>query len=157
MGEGKNKWRLDEELHSDDCTGGRADSPAWSPNGKRIAFFASSPSGKEGFSRLNKPWDLYLMDPETLELEKIVKGVSSAHSPTWSPNNQWIAYIEEGMGILLVSAKGGKPKYISKMPAQELAWSPNGDELAFRVQSDPSSIEDFSSKIFIMDVSELSK
>lgn len=55
MGKGKNKWRLDEELHSDECKGGRADSPSWSPNGKHIAFFASPPSGKEGFSQLRNP------------------------------------------------------------------------------------------------------
>ena len=41
---------------------GNAKSPDWSPDGSRIAFFASNVPGLEGQDRLGQPWDLCLLD-----------------------------------------------------------------------------------------------
>lgn len=157
MGEGKKSWRLDEELHADTCTGGRAGSPAWSPDGKHIAFFASPDSfGVKSHARVDKPWNLYLMNPETLELKTLVKGVQRAGGTAWSPDSRWIAYTGHG-GIFVVPAAGGNPQRLSSLDGFSLSWSPQGNEIAFLTADDSAPEKTFQTKMLIMDISKLSK
>jgi hypothetical protein len=47
---------------------GRADWPAWSPDGESIAFFASAPQTEgSAFDRVNLPWSLFVMSADALE------------------------------------------------------------------------------------------
>lgn len=155
LGEGDDSWLADAVLPSG-CTKGRADWPAWSPDGKTIAFFSSPKSvGEEGVGRLDAPWQLLLMDPDTLQTRVLVEGVEHARATTWSPDGRWLAYIAEEDGVFVVSAAGGRPRQVSEEPARWLAWSPDGDELAVAGAAPGSSATEQSDRLLILDASGL--
>lgn len=56
--------------------------PAWSPNGKLIAF-ASSRAGS---------WDVWVMNADGSGLRRITTAASNEKDPTWSPDGRWIAF-----------------------------------------------------------------
>ncbi|MGH2948697.1 MAG: metallophosphoesterase, partial [Solirubrobacteraceae bacterium] len=68
-------------------TRGRHDdgAPAWSPNGRRIAFTRGSPSKR----------DVYLMRADGAHVRRLTKLPRGVTSPTWSPDGRRIAF---GMG-----------------------------------------------------------
>lgn len=155
LGEGDDSWIADAELPSG-CTKGRADWPAWSPDGETIAFFSSPDSvGKEGFSRLDEPWELLLMDPDTLQTRVLVEGVEHARATTWSPDGRWLAYVAEEDGVFIVSAAGGRPRRVFEERARWLAWSPDGDELAVAGAAPGSSATEQADRLLVLDVSGL--
>lgn len=62
-------------------------SPAWSPDGTKIAFVANRDEGWDK-SRTN---DLWVMDVASKELRKLTDGKGTWRSPTWSPDGALIA------------------------------------------------------------------
>jgi len=138
MGSGNRRWRLDEAFQQSgdqDCTKlGRAEGPSWSPDGKQIAFFASPQSvGVSGWDRLRVPWQLYLMDPANLRPHKITGDVIEPSAPAWSPDSHWIAFsatTNGRRGTWLVDAQTGRMKSFTTILAQDLSWSPDGNQIA---------------------------
>jgi serine/threonine protein kinase/Tol biopolymer transport system component len=64
--------------------------PVWSPNGRSIAFVSSK--GRSGFD-----FGVWLIDPDGTNLRNIVeKGLGMA----WSPDSQWLYYVESSAGPL---------------------------------------------------------
>jgi dipeptidyl aminopeptidase/acylaminoacyl peptidase len=70
-------------------------SPAWSPDGSKIAFA----SGREDDWDLTGVTDVYVIDAEGGEPERITKGGGSAGASSWSPDGSLIAHVFEP-GIL---------------------------------------------------------
>ena len=58
------------------------DMPAWSPDGKRIAFF----SDRDGVS------DLYTMNADGTDLIRLTDAVGGDEAPAWSPDGQYIVF-----------------------------------------------------------------
>ncbi len=97
--------------------------PAWSPDGKCIAFFhADSIPGKRG---------LYLIDTNGTNNHLIVTGEIT--DPCWSPDGKWIAFGRNrqlykikpnGTGLVLLA---GSNYYSYFTPS----WSPDGTWIAF--------------------------
>ncbi len=56
--------------------------PAPSPNGKHLAFA----SNRDGY------WDLYLLDLTSGLISRLTNTTEYDGSPSWSPDNQWLAY-----------------------------------------------------------------
>jgi TolB protein len=105
------------------------DTPAWSPDGKRIVFH--SPAEKIGH--------IYVIDVEGTNLSQLTKTDGGA-LPAWSPDGNKIAFvlIRVGNGELCVMHPDGsnvqrlthtKGKSIDNSYA---AWSPDGERLLLR-------------------------
>ena len=63
-----------------------AQSPTWSPDGRRIAF--ASHSGRS--------WDIYLMNADGSGKERLTKDDSAnEYQPSWSPNGRRIAFVQD--------------------------------------------------------------
>jgi hypothetical protein len=63
------------------------DSPRWSPDGKVLAFAASTASDVLTLS----PWDIYLKRVDSAQPEKVLSDVQFATFVKWSPLGRWLS------------------------------------------------------------------
>lgn len=101
---------------------------------KYTRFANSSPNGKHlVFCALNT---LYTMDLPNGKPHLLMKQPYSQYQPTYSPDNQWIAFVSwqdsEGGFIWKIPAKGGRPKKLIAKAGQyqRPQWSPDGKYIA---------------------------
>ena len=142
-------------------TGQNAVMPAWSPNGRQIAYSAGGNVG-----------NVYLMNADGSHVRLVVKGfavspvlspngkrlayrtrsgiwtartdgkdkrkivVGGPGFPTWSPDGRKIAYVERTT-IHTVSAKGGTPKAVPRVrDVYSVTWAPRGARAVALVDSE---------------------
>src|SRR5437660_7884439 len=108
--------------------------PAWSPDGKSIAYF-SDESGE---------YTLHVRDQSGMgEVRKIDLGSppSFYYSPVWSPDSQKIAYADKRLSLCYVSIESKKPPvkvdtdtYAGPGQLFNPAWSPDSKWLAYTRQ-----------------------
>ena len=101
-------------------------SPAWTPDGKRIAFT----------SYLKRNPDLYLVDVDGRNLQRFSRYPGLNASPSWSPDGKKIALMmgmEGKSEIYLIDTNGDNPKKLTKGYGNEASptWSPDGERIAF--------------------------
>ena len=112
--------------------------PAWSPDGKWIAYF-SDESGE---------YALHLRPQDGLgEVRKINLGdpPSFFYSPTWSPDSKKIAYSDKRLNLWYVEIDAGKPVHVDTNPYDggpgsgfNPVWSPDSRWIAYTRQLDSS-------------------
>lgn len=105
--------------------------PAWSPNGRTIAF-ASKRSGT---------FDLYAMNVDGSGTRRLTSTKDDDGQPTWSPDGERIAFARGGSGRLFVmNADGSGARRLTDEAAEETepAWSPDSRWIAY-VRRDPGS------------------
>ncbi|HLY62554.1 MAG TPA: PDZ domain-containing protein [Terriglobia bacterium] len=106
--------------------------PAWSPDGKWIAYF-SDESGE---------YALHLRDQNGMgEVRKIDLGKppSFFYSPTWSPDSKKIAYTDKRLNLWYLDLEHPTPVHVDSdtymaNQALEPAWSPDSRWLAYTKQ-----------------------
>jgi tol-pal system beta propeller repeat protein TolB len=103
-----------------------ADYPAFSPNGKRIAF-ASTRSGNG---------DIYTMSANGTDKKRVTTSESGEGDPAWSPNGTKIAFVRAGNGnkdIYVMNKDGTGLTRLTTSPRSDTdpAWSPDGTRIAF--------------------------
>jgi Tol biopolymer transport system component/regulation of enolase protein 1 (concanavalin A-like superfamily) len=122
-------WVGDSSLYVTPPIGGRvrlvrgdAISPAWSPNGLRLAFHQPS----DGSIRTM-----------TLNGGGVKLVAASGEHPVWSPDGKWIAYEHDGdiwkVRVTLLGAPLGQPIQVTTVGTQEghATWSADSQTIAF--------------------------
>jgi tricorn protease len=104
--------------------------PAWSPDGKSIAYFSDA-SGE---------YQLYIRDQDGMQPPKIIDlgpDASFYYAPHWSPDSKRIAFSDKHLRIWYVDVAGGKPVKVDTGlrggfgNTTELSWSPDSQWLAY--------------------------
>ncbi len=101
--------------------------PAWSPDGKRIAF-----SGGHGYGT----YELYIVDADGSGLRRLTTNTTHEFSPAWSPDGKQLAYSADASGdyeIWVIGADGSRPRQLTQSPGLDATptWSPDGAHIAF--------------------------
>lgn len=100
--------------------------PAWSPDGRKLAF-ASDRDGN---------WEIYVLDLATGGLERVTDNLAFDGGPSWSPDGKWLvyeSYREENLDLYIADVDGGEPIRLTEHPAGDFAptWAPGGRHIAF--------------------------
>jgi len=109
--------------------------PAWSPNGRWIAYF-SDESGK---------YELHIREHRGPRPERRIPlgdALGFYHSPSWSPDSSKIIYADQRLNLWYVDVESGSssllganvdayPDYLNFMPRLAWAWSPNSCWIAY--------------------------
>lgn len=120
--------------------------PAWSPDGKQIAWW----SDKDG------EYELYLFDQQSGETKKITNlGAGYRYKPFWSPDSKKIAFVDQRMQLNVLDIASGKVT-----PAGKGKWMYQGDLDNFSVSWSPDSrwltysmgVDNRQGAIFLFDV-----
>ena len=100
--------------------------PAWSPDGKYVAFF-SDRTGE---------YELYVggADGKGSERQVTRNGAAFRYSPVWSPDSTKIAFSDKTGSLFIVEIEDGDPKFVDKDEWSEMSsynWSPDSRWLAY--------------------------
>ncbi len=118
--------------------------PAWSPDGKTIAYF-SDRTGE---------YELYLRSADDKnEQQQITTGGSAfRYDPVWAPNNKRLAFSDKSGSIFMIDLADKKPKLVDKDELNintQYSWSPDSRWLAY-AKSMPNS----QNAVFIFDAEQ---
>ena len=103
--------------------------PAWSPDGKYIAFAIGG-----FFQRPVLPGQLGLIRPDGSGLRMLTDGKTSSGFASWSPDGKQLVYRVMGdgqQGLRILTLDGGKIATLTNEYDTFPAWSPRGDRIAF--------------------------
>ena len=101
-------------------------SPAWSPDGARLAFV----SDRHG------DWEIYVMNADGSAQRRLTRSPGVDRAPAWSPDGSRIAFETDRNGdfdIYMIRSDGTGERALADRAGQDLEprWSPRGSALAF--------------------------
>jgi len=133
-----------------------ATEPAWSPDGKRIAFagrFKNNPDEQDKFN-------IYILTLESGKVRRLTSGRRIDQYPTWSPDGRTIGFTSQRelaapKNVYLIDADGThERRFTTEMNQTEHpTWSPDGKHVAFVVTRSSKRLEivDLHVDIFVAD------
>jgi TolB protein len=104
--------------------------PAWSPDGRRIAFQSEPPSNCANGGCDVTPTVLEVMNADGSGLRRLLASTGSgdAYALSWSPDGKQIAF-DQSDAIYVMSADGSRKLWLAR--GDQPAWSPDGRKIAF--------------------------
>ena len=105
---------------------------AWSPTGEQVAFSGVTFEG-------DRRYHVYLTRLGTRRL-RLVADRAASTAPAWSPDGRWLAFATWDGDIVLLEPATGDTRSLTRIAGAEirdLAWSPEGDRLAFVAREVP--------------------
>ena len=113
--------------------------PRLSPDGRRVAYVVSRIDSEANAYRTTiwiAPLD------GSAEPRQFTSGERSDHSPRWSPDGRWLAFVSNRDGedekkakgqLYVMAADGGEPRKLTdgKESVESVAWSPDSKRIAF--------------------------
>ena len=107
-----------------------AEDPDWSPDGKKIAFVASTVPG------YTPPRTLYVMNADGSGVRALTGPGFAADWPSWSPDGRWLVFTSDRTGnddiyngdIYVVNSDGSGERQLthSQLDVTSAVWSPVG-------------------------------
>jgi Tol biopolymer transport system component len=103
--------------------------PAWSPDGKRIAFS----------SYQDDNWEISVIDVDGSNLTRVTNHPENDISPTWSPDGSKLLFVSRRLGdadLFVYDLGTGELAQLTTSELDEFdpAWSPDGEWIAFVTQ-----------------------
>jgi WD40 repeat protein len=100
--------------------------PAWSPDGRKIAFASDRAGNRE----------IYVMNADGTEPVRLTNSNAPDYSPAFSPDGQRIAFVSERDGnaeiyVMDVDGRNASRLTIDSRPDIDPAFSPDGRQIAF--------------------------
>ena len=133
---------------TDTLTKGNFDaaSPAWSPNGKQLAFVSNRSTDPDK----NENTDIWLMDASRgSALKQLTNWPGADRNPQWSPDGKMIAYSSSSSNLAftmygqnnlsIIPAAGGTAQSLAASldrPVSDIHWTKDGQHLHFLVTDD---------------------
>ena len=101
-------------------------SPAWSPDGKRIAFY----SERDGHA------EIYVMNADGTALTRLTDTRADEGYPAWSPDGRTISFDSDRNGnfdIFAMNVDGTNVRPLTRHAARDVSatWSPDGASIVF--------------------------
>jgi tricorn protease-like protein len=140
--------------------GGMETAPAWSPDGKQIAFIATvdrtdQDSCSAGSGGLICESELYTMNVDGTNLRRVTNAAGEEFDPSWSPDGSRIVFrsrrpLPSGnfSQLYVINADGTGEKQLTSDAASfmDVQWSPSGNNIIFTRSTQREN------QIYVMDV-----
>jgi Tol biopolymer transport system component len=106
-------------------------SPAWSPDGMRIAFYSERDGNAE----------IYVMNADGSDVQRLTNSPADEGYPAWSPDGRTITFDSDRDGdfeIYAMNADGTNVQALTEHPARDVSatWAPDGSHVVFMSDRD---------------------
>jgi len=111
-------------------------SPAWSPDGTRIAFYSQRDGNAE----------IYVMNADGTGVTRLTNSSADEGYPAWSPDGRTISFDSDRTGnfdVFAMNPDGSNARPLTKHPARDVSatWSPDGSTIVFMSDREPGGFD----------------